>query len=110
MTRIEGQDASEDESYRSLLRDGDFRVGVLRERPQEGPVVMSMELLVRLFRTGMELGPNDMEMALELVRRLTGMGYSIFFQGDGWVSCEKPVGDGDIDAEARRLRDLLGSQ
>ena len=110
LTRIEGQDTSEAESYRTLLRDGDFRAGVLKERPEEGPVVTSMELLVRLFRTGVELGPNDMKRALELVSRLTGIGYCISFQGDGWVSCEKPVGDADIDAEVRLLRDLLGSR
>jgi hypothetical protein len=104
---IEGQGTSGEESYRLLMRCEGFRVGVLRERREEGPDVMSVELLVRLFRTGTRLGPDDMELALGLVKSLTGMGYSICFQGDGWVSCERPVGDADIEAEARLLRDLL---
>jgi hypothetical protein len=106
-TMEENADAVEGESYRLLARGEDFRVGISKERPVEGPLVTSMEFLVRLFRTGKLLEPGDMERASELVNRLTGRGYSVYFQEDGWISCEKTVGNADVEGEACYLHGLL---
>jgi hypothetical protein len=106
----ENNEAADGGSYRLLAKGEDYRVGVTAERPAQGPLVNSIEFLVRLFRTGMRIGPVEVELALALVKKLAGMGYSIYFQEDGWILCEKPVDDADAAAEALRLQGLLGGR
>jgi hypothetical protein len=99
-----------EETYRLLAKGEGFRIGLATTQAEARPPTATMEFLVRLFRTGQMIRPEDMEKASELVKGLAGMGYSIFFQEDGWISCEKPVGDARAETEARHLQTLMGSR
>jgi hypothetical protein len=90
-----------EESYALVARGQNYRVGVVAERPLAGPPAHSMEFLLRLFETGQKLEPGEMEKAMAIVSELMDNGYSVCFQDDGWVCCEKPV-DGE------RIRDEAG--
>jgi hypothetical protein len=96
-----------EESYRLLAQGDGFRIGLATEAGPDAPPSISIEFLMRLFRWGQRLGPADMERASGLVAKLTAMGYSVSFQEEGWVSCEKPIREADAEAEARSLRELL---
>ena len=97
----------QEETYRLLMQGDGFRIGLVVGHSIAAPPSATIEFLVRLFPTGDRLNPHEMERATELVRRLTRMGYQVYFQEDGWVSCEKPIGEAQADAETRFLQDLL---
>jgi len=99
-----------EETYRLLAKGESFRIGLATRTGEADPPSTSIEFLVRLFRTGKRLGLDDVNRALELVNGLADMGYTVFFQEDGWISCERPVGEADAGAETQRLRTLLGSR
>ena len=112
---MEGKaDAAVTETYRLLASGEGFRAGVATEVPADMPADMpaeaSIEVVVRLFRTGKRLERAEMDRAMALVRELMDRGYSVYFQDDGWIACERPVGDTDAEAEARRIQGLLGGR
>jgi len=96
-----------DETYRLLAKGEGFRIGLATGPGGARPPTCTIEFLVRLFPTGGRIRPDDVERALELVRKLDGMGYSVWFQEDGWISCEKQVGDAGPEQEARRLQAIV---
>ncbi len=96
---------AEEESYRLLASGEGFRMGVLTERRLDATTGAAFEVLVRLFRTGARLDGAEMDRATALVRALVGRGYSVSFQDDGWVACERRAGD--AEAEARWVQGLL---
>jgi len=98
----------EEETYKLLAQGEGFRIGLVVEPGTAGPPSITIEFLLRLFRTRETLGPQEMERASELVGRLTSRGYRVFFQEDGWVSCEKQAGEADAEVEARLLGDIVG--
>ena len=105
---MEGEaDAAGTESYRLLASGEGFRAGVATERPADTPAEASIEVVVRLFRTGRRLERDEMDRAMALVRELMDLGYSVYFQEDGWIACERPVRDSDAEAEARRIQGLV---
>jgi hypothetical protein len=97
----------QEDSYRLLMKGDGFRVGLTVGPGMDGPPSATVEFLFRLFRSGRRLHPQEMERATELVRRLTLMGYDVFFQEDGWISCEKPVDEAAADMVAQDLQDLM---
>lgn len=99
--------AEQGESYRLLMRGDDFRIGLTVGPRTVGPPSTTVEFLFRLLRTGRRLDPQEMERATGLVKRLTSMGYDVFFLEDGWVSCEKTLDEVDAEREAQDLQDLL---
>ena len=99
-----------EDTYRLLAKGKGFRIGLATAPGEAEQPSITIEFLVRLFWTGKRLEPVDMERALELVSRLTARGYCVFFEEDGWISCENPVGDADAEAEARHLQGLLGGR
>ena len=99
-----------EETYRLLVKGEGFRIGLATRPCEAEPPSTTIEFLVRLFWIGERLGPDDIKRASELVKGLTGMGYSIFFQEDGWISCEKAVGEAGAGAEAQHLQGLLGGR
>ena len=102
--------AEAEESYRLLAQGDGYRIGLATEPGPDAPPSTSIEFLMRFFRRGQRLGAADMERASGLMARLTAMGYSVYFQEEGWVSCEKPIREADAEAEARRLREFLGTR
>ena len=98
----------QDATYELLAPGDDFRIGLAVEPATGAPPSATIELLVRLFRTGEELTSEGMDRASALVGRLSALGYSVWFQDDGWVSCERPAGGTDAAVEARLLRDIVG--
>lgn len=110
MARIEEQSSEREESYRLLLKGEGFRIGLATGPGEAEAPSTTIELLVRLFWTGKRLGPDDMKRASGLVNELDCMGYPIFFQEDGWISCEKPVPEDGAGNEAERIRALLESR
>lgn len=97
----------EDETYRLLAKGDGFRIGLATGLGGAEPPSDTIEFLVRLFPTGTTIRPEDVERALDLVRKLDRMGYSVCFQEDGWISCEKPMGDAGPDDEARHLQSIM---
>ena len=97
----------QEETYRLLVQGNGFRIGLTIGPGISVPPSITIELLIRLFQTGNRLGPNEMDRATKLVRSLTSMGNLIFFHEDGWVSCEKPVDDVDIEMEVQDFQYLL---
>ena len=91
-----------EESYAQVARGQNYRIGLVAERPSAGPPVHSIEFLLRLFETWRKLEPGEMETAMAIARELIAHGYSVYFQDDGWVCCEKPIDGEDIRDEARR--------
>ena len=96
-----------EETYRLLEKGEGFRIGLATRQDVAEPPSTALEFLVRLFCTGQRIGPEDMERASGLVKGLAGMGYTIFFQDDGWISCERPVGALEAGEQARQLQSLL---
>jgi len=110
LTGSEGQWSDGEESYRLLARSDGFRVGLSQERGGERTVETTIEVLVRLFWTGKKLQPGDMERAAAVVRALLDRGYSVYFQEDGWIACERPAGDVNPAEETLSIQRLLESR
>ncbi len=97
-----------EQTYARVASGQNYRVGIISERPEAGPPAISIEFLLRLFEVGQKLEPGRMETAMAISRTLMAHGYSVYFQDDGWVSCERPAGGMDAAVEARLLRDIVG--
>jgi hypothetical protein len=96
-----------DESYTQVSRGEYHRVGVVSERPQAGRPALLIEFLFRLFEPGRKLEPGDMEKAMAIARALMERGYSVCFQDDGWISCERPVDGERVRYETEYLARLV---
>jgi len=96
------------DTYRLIAQGNGFRIGLVAGPGIPIPPSITIEFLFRMFQVGERLSLHDMEMALERVRTLTRMGYDVFFQEGGWISCEKPLGETDVEEEAKLLEDCLG--
>lgn len=97
------------DTYRLIVQGNGFRIGLVAEPGISIPTSITIEFLFRMFQVGERLSHHDMEMAMERVKTLTQMGYDVFFQEDGWISCEKLLGETDIEEETRLLEHCLGS-
>ena len=95
------------ESYQSIMRGVNFRVGVIvTMRPNPSPSVL-IELLLRIFESFSPVDPPSLEKALGVLRQLIKRGYQVAHEDDGWFCCRKSMISMELTTECRLLHELL---
>ncbi|MCJ7560283.1 hypothetical protein MUO79_06655 [Candidatus Bathyarchaeota archaeon] len=105
----EASSSEHKESYQTLDRDANFRIGVgARTVPQNNPSFF-VEILIRLSSDSSELDLDVLEKCLVVLKAFRARGFKEVFQDDNCVSCEAQVSSADLLKEYEMAKTVVRS-
>jgi hypothetical protein len=95
------------ESFQTVMRDEDFRAGIIATLQAGRPPLVSIELLLRIFESFSAVDAASLEKATRILRRLIEEGYMVAHEDDGWFCCRKLIKSEETMAECDSLHEIL---
>jgi hypothetical protein len=96
------------EAYRLLEKTVCCRIGMGARADVPAPPSLFIEVIVALSTGNGEVHLPDLEKTLSLLKALQKEGYSLSFQDDNSISCEKTISPLKISQEYARAKSITG--
>jgi len=94
------------ESYRLVERNKSYRIGVGVELAPSGQPLFFVEIIIRLFADVSKPELDYLEKPLLFLKELKTRGYSLSYQDDSSIACQKAIRPDDIDTECQAVKSV----
>lgn len=103
----EAEKSHHKEAYTLLDRNLTFRIGVGARADSSNAPTFFMEIIISLCPNSAEADLQNLEKTLEILKALRARKYSLIFQDDNRISCEKTLPKQSIPKEYEAVKSLM---
>ena len=107
-TLMEKAKASRDkEAYKPLEKTSSYRIGVGARIDSPNPPSFFLEVIMKLSTKNGEVNLPNLEKTLHSLKKLKKRGYSLTYQDDNSISCEKTTSLHEISQEYETAKSII---
>jgi hypothetical protein len=103
----EAKTSRDKEAYKLLEKSPLYRIGVGARTDSPNPPSFFTEVIVKLSTENGEVNLPRLEKTLHLLKALQKRGYSLTYQDDNSISCEKTTSVHEISQESEVARAII---